>query len=161
MDDICMTLGGRAAEDLIFGKISTGAQNDLQVITKMAYAMVTVYGMNEKIGNVSFYDPQNDYTFSKPYSEETARMIDQEGRNLIDKAYRRTKELLQSRRNELTIVARELLKKEVLYQADLERLIGKRPFEEKKPHEPEVIVAPPDNVEPADLVRPSPSTSVS
>ncbi|QOR76674.1 MAG: ATP-dependent zinc metalloprotease FtsH [Thermoflavifilum sp.] len=161
MDDICMTLGGRAAEDLIFGKISTGAQNDLQVITKMAYAMVTVYGMNEKIGNVSFYDPQNDYTFSKPYSEETARMIDQEVRNLIDKAYRRTKELLQSRRNELTIVARELLKKEVLYQADLERLIGKRPFEEKKPHEPEVIVAPPDNVEPADLVRPSPSTSVS
>lgn len=131
MDDICMTLGGRAAEDIIFGKISTGAQNDLQMITKMAYAMVTVYGMNDKVGNVSFYDPQNDYSFNKPYSEETARIIDEEVRCLIEKAYERTKALLREKLDQMKVLAQELLKKEVLYQADLERLIGKRPFEEK------------------------------
>jgi cell division protease FtsH len=156
MDDICMTLGGRASEDIVFGKISTGAQNDLQVITKMAYAMVSVYGMNDKVGNVSFYDPQSDYTFSKPYSEETARMIDQEVRNLIEKAYVRTKALLTEKLQQVTILARELLKKEVLYQADLERLIGKRPFEEKR-HESEIIVAPQDNVEPIDLIKTTPA----
>ncbi len=86
MDDICMTLGGRAVEDIVFGKVSTGAQNDLQVITRMAYAMVTVYGMNDKVGNVSFYDPNSDQAFTKPYSEETAKMIDDEVRLLIEKA---------------------------------------------------------------------------
>lgn len=156
MDDICMTLGGRAAEDLVFGKISTGAQNDLQVITKMAYAMVSVYGMNDKVGNVSFYDPQNDYSFSKPYSEETARMIDQEVRGLIERAYLRTKALLNEKLEQVRTIARELLKKEVLYQVDLERLIGKRPFEEKK-HEPALVLAPAENVQPIDLMKPSPA----
>ena len=86
-----MTLGGRAAEEIFFGKISTGAQNDLQQITKTAYAMVTVYGMNEKVGNISFYDPAAGQTFTKPYSEETGKMIDEEVRKLIDKAYERTR----------------------------------------------------------------------
>ncbi len=132
LDQICMTLGGRAAETIFFGKISTGASNDLQQITKMAYAMVTVYGMNEKVGNISFYDPQQENTFTKPFSEETGKMIDEEVRKLIDKAFVRTKELLTERRNEVEIVAKELLKREVLFQSDVEALIGKRPYEEKK-----------------------------
>lgn len=157
MDDICMTLGGRASEDIFFGKISTGAQNDLQVITKMAYAMVSVYGMNEKIGNVSFYDPQTDYTFSKPYSDETARMIDDEVRKLIDNAYVRTKELLNVKKGEVRVLAEELLKKEVLYQADLERLIGKRPFDEERKNAPPIELAPTDGVQPQDIVKPTPA----
>jgi AFG3 family protein len=132
MDQICMTLGGRAAETIFFNKISTGASNDLQQITKMAYAMVTVYGMNEKVGNVSFYDPQQDNTFTKPFSEETGKMIDEEVRKLIELAFIRTKELLTQKKNEVEILAKELLKREVLFQSDVEELIGKRPYEEKK-----------------------------
>jgi cell division protease FtsH len=127
-----MTLGGRAAETIFFGKISTGASNDLQQITKMAYAMVTVYGMNDKVGNVSYHDPQQDNTFTKPFSEETGRMIDEEVRKLIDEAYERTKALLIERRKEVEILAKELLVKEVLFKSDVEQLIGKRPYEEKK-----------------------------
>jgi AFG3 family protein len=132
-DQLCMTLGGRAAESIFFGKISTGASNDLQQITKMAYSMVTVYGMNDKIGNVSYFDPQQDNTFTKPFSEETGKMIDEEVRKLIDLAYTRTKELLTKHKNEVEIIAQELLKKEVLFKSDLETLIGKRPYEDKKP----------------------------
>jgi AFG3 family protein len=131
-DQICMTLGGRASEEINFHKISTGAQNDLQQITKMAYSMVTVYGMNEKVGNVSFYDPANESAFTKPYSEETARIIDEEVRKLIDRAYERTKELLIERSKEVKALAEELLKREVLFKSDVEELIGKRPYEEKK-----------------------------
>ncbi|OWY21130.1 ATP-dependent metallopeptidase FtsH/Yme1/Tma family protein [Sphingobacteriales bacterium UPWRP_1] len=131
MDEMSMTLGGRAAEDLVFGRISTGAQNDLERITKMAYAMVAIYGMNSKIGNVSFYDAQNEYSFQKPYSDETARMIDEEVRNIIENAYQRTKDLLTEKREQLELLAQELLKKEILYKDDLERLIGKRPFEDQ------------------------------
>ncbi len=127
-DEMCMALGGRAAEDVIFGKISTGAQNDLERVTKMAYSMITYYGMNEKLGNVSFYDSQqSDYNFSKPYSEATAQTIDEEARKLISKAYEHTKQLLTDKREGLETVAKELLDKEILFQADLERLIGKRP----------------------------------
>jgi AFG3 family protein len=129
MDMMCMTLGGRAAEEIIFGKISTGAQNDLQRITQMAYAMVTVYGMNEKIGNVSFYDPANENAFNKPYSEDTAREIDEEVRKLIQEAYNQTKALLLEKREQLEVLAKELLKKEILFKQDLEELIGQRPFE--------------------------------
>lgn len=132
MDQICMTLGGRAAEDIFFGKISTGAQNDLQQITRMAYSMVTVYGMNEKIGNVSFYDPQAENSFTKPYSEETSKMIDEEVRKLIDVAYDRTRELLSQKKEQVELLAEKLLDKEVLFQNDVELLIGKRPYEEKK-----------------------------
>jgi cell division protease FtsH len=130
IDEMCVTLGGRAAEDLVFNKISTGASNDLERVTKLAYSMVTVYGMNDKIGNISFYDSkQPEYTFNKPYSEETAREIDEEVRKLVYFAYERTKQMLVDKREALEILAQELLKKEILYQNDLERLIGKRPFD--------------------------------
>ena len=132
-DQICMTLGGRASEEIFFGKISTGAQNDLQQITRIAYAMVTVYGMNDKIGNISFYDPHQDQTFTKPYSDETAKLIDEEVRKLIDVAYERTKHLLQEKRGEVLKLAEALLDKEVLFQSDVEALIGPRPYEERKP----------------------------
>ncbi len=131
IDMMCMTLGGRAAEEVVFNKISTGAQNDLERITKMAYGMVTMYGMNERIGNVSFNDPQNEYGFGKPYSEHTSELIDEEVRKLIAKAYERTKALLIEKRDGLEIIAKELLKKEIIFQSDLEQLIGKRPFEHK------------------------------
>ena len=132
MDQICMTLGGRASEEIFFGKISTGAQNDLQQITRIAYSMVTVYGMNDKVGNVSFYDPQQENSFTKPYSDETAKLIDQEVRKLIDGAYDRTKALLTEKKEQVRLLAEALLEREVLFQSDVESLIGKRPFEEKK-----------------------------
>ena len=132
MDQICMTLGGRASEDIFFGKISTGASNDLQQITKIAYSMITVYGMNDKVGNISYYDPNQENTFTKPFSEETGKMIDEEVRNLISLAYVRTKELLLQKKGEVELLAKELLKKEVLFKSDVEALIGKRPYEEKK-----------------------------
>jgi AFG3 family protein len=131
-DQICMTLGGRASESLTFKKISTGAQNDLQQVTRIAYSMVTVYGMNDKIGNVSFYDPAQENQFTKPYSEETSKLIDQEVRELIDKAYVFTKGLLTEKSNQLHLLAEALLEKEVLFQSDVETLIGKRPYEEKR-----------------------------
>jgi cell division protease FtsH len=131
IDEMCMTLGGRAAEDIVFGKISTGAQNDLERVTKMAYAMVTIYGMNEKVGHISFNDQNSEYGFNKPYSEKTSELIDQEVRELINQAYLRTKNLLTTRKTELESLAHELLKKEVLFQYDLENIIGKRPFQHK------------------------------
>lgn len=127
-----MTLGGRAAEQIIFGKISTGALSDLERITKMAYSIVSVYGMNDKLGNVSFYDSKSDgYKMTKPYSEATAEMIDQEVSKLIQFAYTRTLDLLNHHRAELETLAKELLEKEILFQSDLEKLIGKRPFEKE------------------------------
>lgn len=132
IDQMCMTLGGRASEEIFFGKISTGAQNDLQQVTKLAYAMTTVYGMNEKVGNISFYDPQQESTFTKPYSEETGKLIDNEVRSLVENAYNRTKGLLNERKKEVEDLAHALLDKEVLHQSDVELIIGKRPFEEKK-----------------------------
>jgi len=131
-DQMCMTLGGRAAEQIFFGKISTGASNDLQQITKMAYSMVTTYGMNEKIGNVSFYDPSQENTFQKPFSEETGKIIDEEVRKMIDAAYHRTLDLLTLRKAEVEKLAKELLDKEVLHKSDVEALIGMRPYEEEK-----------------------------
>lgn len=147
MDQICMTLGGRAAEQIFFGKISTGAANDLQQITRMAYSMVTVYGMNNKVGNISFYDPTQENTFTKPYSEETGKLIDEEVRNIIDEAYQRTLQLLTEKKEAVEKLAKELLDKEVLHQSDVELLIGKRPFEEKKlldvdPENPDTNAAP-------------------
>jgi AFG3 family protein len=132
MDQICMTLGGRASEEIFFGKISTGASNDLQQITRIAYSMITVYGMNDKVGNISYYDPNQENTFTKPFSEETGKMIDEEARKLIDIAYIRTKKLLTEKKGDVEKLAKELLKTEVLFKSDVEALIGKRPFEEKK-----------------------------
>ena len=145
MDEICMTLGGRAAEEIIFGKISTGAQNDLERITRMAYAMVTIFGMNEKVGNVSFYDPNGEFSFRKPYSEETSRIIDEEVRNLIRQAYDKTLALLRDKKSQLEAVAIELLDKEIIYKLDLERIIGLRPFEEKKEPEVHTVISSSEN----------------
>ncbi|MFB0948021.1 MAG: ATP-dependent zinc metalloprotease FtsH [Spirosomataceae bacterium] len=130
-DEMCMALGGRAAEQVVFGKISTGALSDLEKITKMAYSMVTIYGMNEKIGNLSFYDSkgQSEYNFTKPYSDDTARTIDEEVKKLVDEAYKRTIDMLIDKRELLNSLAEALLKREVLYQNDLVEIIGKRPFE--------------------------------
>lgn len=130
-DGMCMTMGGRVAEDIVFGKISTGAQNDLERITKLSYAMITMYGMNAKIGNVSFNDTQGEYQFNKPYSEKTSEMIDHEVRLLIDEVYQRTKELLIDKREGLELLAQKLLEKEILFQSDLEEILGKRPFDHR------------------------------
>lgn len=136
IDEMCMALGGRAAEEIIFGKISTGALSDLERITKMAYSMVSIYGMNEKIGNVSFYDSKgSEYKLDKPYSENTAQTIDEEVRKLIEFAYAKTIALLKERRTELEKIANELLEKEILFQSDLENLIGKRPFDKETTYE--------------------------
>ncbi len=145
IDRICMSLGGRVSEEIFFGKISTGAGSDLQNVTQIAYSMVTVYGMNNKVGNVSFYDPSQESTFTKPYSEETGKLIDEEVREIVAKAYERTLQLLTERKNEVEIIAKELLSREVLHKSDVEALIGKRPFDEKKILEealPEVVIAP-------------------
>jgi cell division protease FtsH len=131
-DRMCMTMGGRAAERVVFDRISTGAMSDLDVVTKMAYAAIAYYGMNEKVGNISFYDMQNNSTFSRPYSEETARMIDEEARKFIDEQYVRAQALLRDKRDLLDILAHELLTKEVIFKDDLERLLGKRPFDKNE-----------------------------
>ena len=123
-----MTMGGRAAEKIVFNKISTGAQSDLDQVTKMAYSMVAIYGMNEKVGNVSFYGMSQD-NFNKPYSDDTASMIDEEVRELADSQYIRAQELLKEKRAELNILAQTLLEKEVLLKSDVERLVGPRPHE--------------------------------
>jgi len=129
---ICMALGGRVSEEIFFGKISTGAASDLQNVTQIAYSMVTVYGMNDKVGNVSFYDPSAENTFTKPYSEETGKIIDEEVRKIISLAYADTKALLIEKKAEVEKLAMALLDKEVLHQSDVEALIGKRPFKEEK-----------------------------
>lgn len=140
LDQVAMTLGGRAAEEIFFGKISTGASNDLQQVTRTAYAMVTVYGMNERIGNISYYDPTQENTFTKPYSEETGKIIDEEVRKLIDISYQRTLALLKEKKDVVDKLAKALLDKEVLHKSDVEELIGKRPYEEKKLLEDEATV---------------------
>lgn len=126
LDRICMTFGGRAAESIVFGKISTGAQSDLDQVTRMAYSMVTVFGMNKNVGQVSFYSLAQDQ-FQRPYSETTAAMIDEEVRRLLDEQFERAKALLRERREELELLARTLLEKEVLLKSDIEKLIGPRP----------------------------------
>src|SRR5690606_35794628 len=132
MDEMCMTLAGRASEEIIFGKISTGALSDLERVTKLAYSIVSVYGMNDKLGNVSYYDSkQSEYNFNKPYSESTAQLIDSEVGKLIAGAYARTIALLKDKKKELEIIAKELLEKEIIFQNDLQRLIGERPFDKQ------------------------------
>jgi len=130
IDEIIATLGGRAAEDIVFGKISTGALNDLEKVTKQAYAMVAFYGLNKKIGNISYYDSsgQNEYSFSKPFSEETARTIDNEIHKMVEECYTKAKQLLTENRDKLNQLAEILLLKEVIFREDLEKIFGKRPF---------------------------------
>ncbi|MCB2194598.1 MAG: ATP-dependent zinc metalloprotease FtsH [Bacteroidetes bacterium] len=137
LDEMCAALGGRVAEELMFGKISTGAMNDLEKITKQAYAMIAYFGMSNKVGHVSFYDStgQSDMAFTKPYSEKTAELIDTEVKNLIETAYKRSIELLKKHKDGLTQLAEILLEKEVIFTEDLERIFGKRPW--KTLHEKE------------------------
>lgn len=129
---MCMALGGRVSEQIFFGKISTGAGSDLENVTQIAYSMVTVYGMSKKVGNVSFYNPHQDTSFTKPYSEETSKLIDEEVRAIIAECYDKTVALLTEKKEQVEVIAKALLEKEVLFQADVEVLIGKRPFEERK-----------------------------
>ena len=128
LDEMCATLGGRAAEEIMFGKISTGALSDLEKVTKQAYAMVSVYGLNERVGNRSYYDSRGENSFTKPYSEETARIIDEEVSVVIERAYERAKEILSSHRDKLEALADSLLQNEVIFREDVERILGARPF---------------------------------
>jgi len=128
-DEMCSALGGRAAEELIFGKISTGALSDLEKVTKQAYAMVSIYGLNKRIGNISFYDSQGRDTFTKPYSEETARIIDEEVSLLIETQYKRALQILTDNKDKLTALAEKLLVSEVIFKEDLETIFGKRAWE--------------------------------
>ncbi|MBL7827362.1 MAG: ATP-dependent zinc metalloprotease FtsH [Saprospiraceae bacterium] len=134
LDDICMTLGGRAAESVVFDKISTGAQSDLDHITRLSYDMVVNYGLSEKVGNVSYYTMLTE-SFNRPFSEQTAYLIDQEVKNMIDEQYVRAKKLLKEKRKQLDALAAALLEKEVLHRADLESIVGKRPFSDPTPGE--------------------------
>ncbi len=130
-DEMCAALGGRAAEELTFGKISTGALSDLEKVTKQAYAMVSVYGLNKRIGNRSFYDPRAEATFTKPYSEETARIIDEEAGAIIERAYAKAREILETHQDKLTALAERLLEREVIFKEDLIDLLGERQWESK------------------------------
>jgi ATP-dependent metalloprotease FtsH len=129
LDQMCSALGGRAAEQLAFGKISTGALSDLEKVTKQAYAMVSIYGLNERLGNISFYDSQGRDSFTKPYSEDTARMIDEEVSKLIESQYQRALQILTDNKDKLTALAEQLLLTEVIFKEDLERIFGKRQWE--------------------------------
>ncbi|MEY2897951.1 MAG: hypothetical protein RL138_4, partial [Bacteroidota bacterium] len=129
LDQMCTTLGGRAAEQLTFGKISTGALSDLEKVTKQAYAMVSIYGLNDKLGNISFYDSQGRDAFTKPYSEDTAKTIDEEVSKLIESQYQRAIQVLTNHQSQLAELAEQLLAKEVIFKEDLERIFGKRQWE--------------------------------
>ena len=130
LDEMCAALGGRAAEKVIFNKISTGALSDLEKVTKQARAMVTIYGLSDKIGNLTYYDSsgQNEYGFTKPYSEQTAELIDKEISDIIETQFKRAVKLLEDNKDKLTELAEVLLEKEVIFKDNLEKIFGKRPF---------------------------------
>ena len=132
LDEMCSALGGRAAEKLILGKISTGALSDLEKVTKQAYAMVSMYGLNEKVGNVSFYDSQGQQGFTKPYSEDTAKTIDEEVSKMIEEQYQRALKILGENKDKLTTLAEKLLTDEVIFKEDLETIFGKRLWEKEE-----------------------------
>ena len=133
-DEIAAALGGRAAEDIMFGKVSTGALSDLEKVTKQAYAMVTMYGLNERVGNISYYDStgQQEYSFGKPYSEKTAQTIDEEVSRIVEGQYVRAKHILSENKDKLTALATQLLEKEVIFKEDLEKIFGKRAWEKEE-----------------------------
>ncbi len=134
LDEMCAALGGRAAESVVFDEISTGALSDLEKVTKQAYAMVKVYGLNSKVGNISFYDStgSSEYSFQKPYSDKTAELIDDEVKNIIESQYERAKTILRENKDKLTKLANQLLEKEVIFKEDLVTIFGKRPFEKEE-----------------------------
>ena len=134
LDEMCATLGGRAAEKIMFNKISTGALSDLEKVTKQARAIVSVYGLNDKIGNITYYDSsgQTDYNFTKPYSEETAKKIDEEISLIIEKQYNRACNILKKNKSKLSELAKRLLEKEVIFKEDLEKILGERKWQNVK-----------------------------
>ncbi len=140
LDEMCSALGGRAAEQLIFGKISTGALSDLEKVTKQAYAMVSIYGLNERIGNISYYDSQGRDAFTKPYSDETAHVIDEEVSKLIESQYKRALDILTENKDKLTLLAEKLLTSEVIFKEDLIEIFGKRAWEKEEETVVEAIV---------------------
>ncbi|MRM83572.1 ATP-dependent zinc metalloprotease FtsH [Riemerella anatipestifer] len=143
LDEMCATLGGRAAEQVVFGTISTGALSDLERVTKQAQAMVTIYGLNDKVGNISYYDSsgQQEYSFGKPYSEQTAKMIDEEISKIIEGQYQRAINILNENRDKLDALADKLLEKEVIFREDLEAIFGKRAWD------PELTETPVSSIE--------------
>jgi ATP-dependent metalloprotease FtsH len=142
LDEMCSALGGRAAEEITFGKISTGALSDLEKVTKQAYAMVSIYGLNKRLGNISYYDSRgrNDYTFTKPYSEKIAQIIDEEVGKMIEESYERAKTILTENKDKLSQLAEYLLEKEVIFKEDLEKIFGKRPFGSQEEIEAPVVL---------------------
>ena len=134
LDEMCAALGGRAAEKITFDKISTGALSDLEKVTRQARAMVSIYGLNDAIGNITYYDStgQTDYNFSKPYSEETAKTIDDEISKIIESQYKRACDILSKNKDKLINLAERLLEKEVIFKDDLVEILGERPFEKKE-----------------------------
>jgi cell division protease FtsH len=137
LDEMCATLAGRAAESIIFNKISTGALSDLVKVTQQARAMVTIYGLNDKVGNITYYQTnESEYGFTKPYSEETAKTIDAEISAIVEKEYKRAIQMLKKHKDKLTELAEHLLEKEVIFKDDLERIFGKRPFEKPEAQAP-------------------------
>ena len=163
LDEMCATMGGRAAEKVIFDKISTGALSDLEKVTKQARAMVTVYGLNDVLGNVTYYDSQgqNEYAMDKPYSEQTAETIDQEISKIIEKQYERAIEMLENNREKLDQLANLLLEKEVIFKENVEEIFGKRPWdkeEEKKEVTAEATPASPAEAPTSDEVKIEEST---
>ena len=138
LDEMCATLGGRAAEEVVFGNISTGALSDLERVTKQAQAMVTIYGLSENIGNISYYDSsgQQEYSFGKPYSEETAKKIDIEISNIIENQYKRAVKILTENRDKLDALANKLLEKEVIFREDLEEVFGQRAWDPELTEQP-------------------------
>jgi cell division protease FtsH len=132
LDEMCSALGGRAAEQLIFGQISTGALSDLEKVTKQAYAMVSIYGLNKRVGNISFYDSRGRDSFTKPYSEETAKVIDEEVSKLVEEQYQRALQILEENKDKLIQLAEKLLTSEVLFKEDLIEIFGKRPWDKEE-----------------------------
>jgi cell division protease FtsH len=140
LDQMCSALGGRAAEELMFGKISTGALSDLEKVTKQAYAMVSIYGLNKRIGNISYYDSQGRDMFTKPYSDETAKIIDEEVSGLIEAQYSRALKILKKNKTKLIELAEKLLTDEVIFKENLEAIFGVREWETVEESETKPIV---------------------
>ena len=161
-DELCATLGGRAAEQTIFGNISTGALSDLERVTKQAQAMVTIYGLNDKIGNISYYDSsgQSEYSFGKPYSEQTAKMIDEEISKIIETQYQRALDILAANKDKLDALANKLLEKEVIFREDLEEIFGKRAWDPELTERPVSNTQDSENDSPETVLGPETNTQL-
>ncbi len=161
-DELCATLGGRAAEQVIFGNISTGALSDLERVTKQAHAMVTIYGLNEKIGNISYYDSsgQSEYNFGKPYSEQTAKIIDEEISKIIATQYQRALQILSANKDKLDALANKLLEKEVIFREDLEEIFGQRAWDPELTEHPVSNTHTPENESPETILGPESNTQI-